>query len=135
MGGRWLVPVKSNANSHNDIVPFRIGLYHRFGAYCTIPPSHKLWFDCHRQSWNFDSLHGAPPFTQGGACAQKPEPGSILPTDDYNFSFPISISAKICYTNEHLILSNYRLGTFPTTKNLLFLPFSPMLFLFTGHII
>ena len=53
MGGRQFNYLKTNANSYNDIVPFRIGLCHHFGAYCPIPPTHELWYDCPRQSWRF----------------------------------------------------------------------------------
>ena len=59
LGSRGYDYLKPNANSYCSIVPFRIGLYHSFTAYCPIPPT---------------------PLYTRGACTQKPEPGSILPT-------------------------------------------------------
>ena len=53
LGGRRFDYLKANANSYNGIVPFRIGLFHIFDAYCPIPPTHELWYDCPRQSWRF----------------------------------------------------------------------------------
>ena len=65
LGGRWFGFMKSNANSCNAIVPFRIGLYYFFTPCCPIPP---------------------PPLYTRGACAQKPEHGAIHPTAKYRLS-------------------------------------------------
>ena len=73
LGGRQFNYLKTNANSYNDIVPFRIGLCHHFGAYCPIPPT---------------------PLYTRGACAQKPAPGSIQHTAKLQFVCLLSRNEK-----------------------------------------
>ena len=96
LGGRQFRIMKSNANSYNDIMLFRIGLCHIYTACCPIPPT---------------------PLYTRGACAQKPSHGPIQPTAKLQFVFllrkkhmHIKNRCPRWYGNSRIIVSTLALG-------------------------